>query len=189
MAKGGGKPKGKTQPNIDWKRVRERWEANPTLSFRQLSDEFGGTPSKQAIGQRHKREGWTRVDATEPSVAEAVNKAADAKSVKSAKAVVGEVLAPEPPPAPPGQPSPGALSEAIEIRAKVIDRHRKELNYARQKVYAGLQGGDFEKLKQGKIAAEALAIIQTSERKAWGLDGTPTLNVRVIAQGGRDNND
>jgi hypothetical protein len=90
------------------------------------------------------------------------------------------------PPAAPGDPLPMSKHAAIEARATVLDRHRRELNLPRQRIYAALNEGDFNKAKLAKISAETLSIVQAAERKAWGLDGDPTIVFQVIPPSPRD---
>ena len=177
---------------VDWAKIRAVWEGDPTLTFKAISLKLGGKPTKQAIGQRAKREGWTRVDPSQPEIRKAIEKRADEKSAKRAKsAPVAEVLPPEEPPAPAGAPSPLAVDHSIEARAGLLDRHRKEWQIPRNRIYQASQevqdrAKAFAMMKEGKIMAEALSIIQSGERKAWGLDGDPTLVVRVIPPSRRD---
>ncbi|MBR0882906.1 hypothetical protein JQ608_38450 [Bradyrhizobium liaoningense] len=65
---------------------------------------------------------------------------------------------------------------AAELRATVIDRHRKEWSAPRKLAYDAIQKAAtdpvtaYERAKLAKITAETLQIVQASERKAWGLD-------------------
>lgn len=171
--------------DVDWVKVKAEWEADPTLTFKSLSERFGGTPTKQAIGQRAKRENWTRFNPNETDAQRAIREAAD-KMPETAKAVTGEVIA---------EPSVPQVSDlgkhaAIAARAQVIDRHRRELNHPRQRIYAALQENDFNKAKLAKISAETLSILQAAERKAWGLDGATVIVVQqAIPPNERDQHD
>jgi predicted RNA-binding protein YlqC (UPF0109 family) len=65
---------------------------------------------------------------------------------------------------------------AVEVRAKVIERHQQELNAVRKLVYECIQPGGKgygDQAKLAKITAETLQIIQTQERKAYGIPNTP----------------
>jgi hypothetical protein len=64
------------------------------------------------------------------------------------------------------------LSEqfAVDVRAQLIDRHRKEWSAPRKIIYEAVQSGDLDKAKLGKIAAETLMLIQTGECRAYGMD-------------------
>jgi hypothetical protein len=167
----------------EWKKIRAVWEADAAMTFATLSKRLGGQPTGQAIGQRAKRETWTRVDTKSPEIQKKIAERADQKSAR----------APQPPqaqdtsvPALPGEPLPLSKHAAIEQRAAVLDRHRRELNLPRQRIYAALNESDFNKAKLAKISAETLSIVQASERKAWGLDGDPTIVFQVIPPSPRD---
>lgn len=73
---------------------------------------------------------------------------------------------------------------AVDQRAQVIDRHRREWAAPRKLSYEAVQARDFEKAKLAKITAETLQIIQANERKAWGIEqGDGDSNVFVIERG------
>ena len=61
---------------------------------------------------------------------------------------------------------------AVSQRARLLDRHRQELNGPRKLLYEAIGKRDAELVKLAKGAAETLRILQDSERKAWGLDPT-----------------
>lgn len=66
-----------------------------------------------------------------------------------------------------------AVSEefAVDVRAQLLDRHRREWSAPRKIIYEAMQGGgDLDKAKLGKIAAETLMLIQTGECRAYGMD-------------------
>ncbi len=59
----------------------------------------------------------------------------------------------------------------VDLRAQILDRHRREWGPIRALIYKNLRGGKFnEEVKLAKMSAEALNILQLAERKAWGLD-------------------
>lgn len=182
MAKSGGK----TKRYVEWGKVRKLYEeGGPEVTFSSLARD--GWASRPEISKKAKEQSWHKPDAKSvPDMNEQVAKRADAKAAKS---VSGEVIGPEPAPVPPGSVSPAAVNAQIELRVNVVDRHRRELNSARKKVYDGLTEGNFDKLKQGKIAAEAFTLIQKAERTAWGLDGDPTIILQVIPPSPRDQDD
>lgn len=76
----------------------------------------------------------------------------------------------------------GALLNQVEIRAQVIEKHRREWVAARQLSYEAIKGRDFERAKLAKITAETIAIIQKSERVAYGLDIPDDAGARAGAQ-------
>lgn len=188
MAKTPAKKTPRTKRYIDWGKVRDEWAADQGLNFKMIADRFGMT--KQAIQRRAGREGWKRVDPNESEVQQAMRTRADAKSVANPASV--EVLPPEETPAPPGKPTPRAKQAAIEARATIIDRHRRELNIPRNRIYKASQETDIAKAtseaKLAKLMAEGLAIVQANERKAWSLDGDQTRTIRII-QSRRDHCD
>lgn len=188
MVKGGGKALVKIEKTIgrrsdlgiDWKKYKDLWEADITINFTTLERLTG--VSRQSIGSRAKREEWKRINAKTPKMQRAVKTRADEKSASNpvvVEAIPSEVQASE--------PSAGAVNAAVEVRAGVLDRHRREWNLPRNRLYAALQENNFDKMKQAKISAEALTLIQNGERKSWGLDGDPTLVVQIIPPGRRDN--
>ena len=75
---------------------------------------------------------------------------------------------------------------AVDLRAQVIDRHRKEWRIIDMLLGEHVKARDFDKAKLTKITAEALAIKQLNERKAWGLDvkgeGDTTQGVTVVIE-------
>lgn len=88
-----------------------------------------------------------------------------------------------------------AVETAVDLRAQLLDRHRREWQPLRARVYKQLdpraamdEKTRFEMSKTTKINAETLAIIQLGERKAWGLDkpgeGDGPGNVTVVIERG-----
>lgn len=150
-----------------WAKFRALWEADPTMSQRDLAELAG--VSQVAVQKRIKKEGWQKVSDQGDLARRAYDKA-DKAAIKGGDALpVVQGAAAEHPDAVTA-PSGVAAATAVELRAKVIERHRKEWDGARNNVYKAIQNADFEKAKLGKITAEALKIIQDGERKAWGLD-------------------
>jgi hypothetical protein len=70
--------------------------------------------------------------------------------------------------------TPDAAQMAIDLRAAVLEQHRKDWEVARQLLRAVAEEAEkatgFEKAKFAKIGAETLRIIQEGEHRAWGLD-------------------
>lgn len=77
-----------------------------------------------------------------------------------------------------------AEETAVELRAKVLERHRKEWGIPRGLVNEAVKARDFNKAKLAKITSETLKIIQDSERKAWGIDSGPdgATKVQVVIE-------
>jgi hypothetical protein len=63
-----------------------------------------------------------------------------------------------------------AESAALDVRARVIDRHRKEWSAPRKLAYEAIQSGNFERAKLAKITSETLTLIQSGECRAYGID-------------------
>ena len=66
---------------------------------------------------------------------------------------------------------------AVDIRAEVLSRHRKEWAAPRKVAYEALQqagkgdvAGAFERAKLAKITAETLTLVQVGECRAFGLN-------------------
>lgn len=58
---------------------------------------------------------------------------------------------------------------AVNIRAAVMDRHRKEWSGPRKIAYEAMKNNDFDKAKLAKISAETLTLIQNGESRSYGL--------------------
>lgn len=159
------------KPSKDtWDRFRTLWEADPTMTQGDVAKMAG--VSQQAIQKRIKRDGWKKVSDQSELARRAYDKADEAalkKPVPAVPDVGGEQPHPEAAAAP-ASVSGVLAATAVELRAKIIDRHRKEWDGARNHIYKAIQNADFEEAKLGKISAESLKIVQDGERKAWGLD-------------------
>lgn len=59
---------------------------------------------------------------------------------------------------------------AVDVRAQLLDRHRKEWAGPRKIAYEAMKGSDLDKAKLAKISAETLMLIQTGECRAYGMD-------------------
>jgi AcrR family transcriptional regulator len=66
---------------------------------------------------------------------------------------------------------------AVDVRAEVLSRHRKEWAAPRKVAYEALQqagkgdvAGGFERAKLAKITAETLTLVQVGECRAYGLN-------------------
>lgn len=150
----------------DWARAKALWEADATMTHGDLAKMVGTT--KQAVQYQAKKGNWQKVSDQGDLARRAYDKADAALLKTPAKPAEPEAETH------PDAPAPGLAAvvaeTAVELRAKVIERHRKEWDGARNNIYKAIQNSDFEKAKLGKITAEALKIIQDGERKAWGFD-------------------
>lgn len=66
---------------------------------------------------------------------------------------------------------------AVDVRAEVLSRHRKEWSAPRKVAYEALQqaqkgdiAGGFERAKLAKITAETLTLVQVGECRAYGIN-------------------
>lgn len=69
-----------------------------------------------------------------------------------------------------------ATEFAVDVRAGVVERHRREWSAPRKIIYEAIQQagkgdvtGAFERAKLGKIASETLSLIQSGECRAYGI--------------------
>jgi hypothetical protein len=143
---------------IDWLRVRAEYEAGE--SYAALAGRYGCT--RQAMSKRGRKDGWQQdaVAAVQRQVAEQL--------VVGRVAVVNHTERRE-----------AAIEAAVDIRVSVIKRHRDELQAVRALIYDGmnlLRSDAAEKrtlaaskLKDARLAAHALAIVQDRERRAYGI--------------------
>jgi hypothetical protein len=77
---------------------------------------------------------------------------------------------------------------SVALRAKVIERHRREVDGVRNILYTAIRTNDFEKAKLAKITSETVRNIQDVERKAWGFDkeGDGEAKTVIIERKGLD---
>lgn len=73
-----------------------------------------------------------------------------------------------------------------DVRAQVIDRHRKEWAAPRKIAYEAIQRSDFERAKLAKISAETLTLIQAGECRAYGIKPDDKGNERTVVVVERD---
>jgi hypothetical protein len=171
-----------------WESARAMWESDPKVSYADVGGPLG--ISKQAVAKKAKEQKWLkRMDLDK--VVNKAHQAADRAGVRDglrlatfaanesgqAPGVDGAPFKnadPSPPDLTGLTPEQAAEQLAISRRAEVLTRHRDEMNSVRIRVYEALREQDHEKGfamgKRAKILAEALSIVQTAERKAWGLD-------------------
>ena len=177
--------KGKTAHRIPEERyvaARILYETTPGATFKSIAAETG--ISWRGLEERSKKDGgWAKRSLLPPSgMNEAAQQVADRYTGKLAdygdditaehkKAAVVET----------------AAEVAIDMRAQLLDRHRKEWSAIRQLVYRNLRAGEFnDQCKLAKISAETLQIVQSNERKAYGLDkgGDGDTSVTVVIDRG-----
>jgi len=190
----------------NWAIARARWEGEPRCSYADLTDFLG--ISKQAIGKRAVKEGWTKKinmrkivetahavadqriarDAALPSdgaglVDDSANLTTWVAADSPAAAVI-PVPVPDSRHATPEMLAQAVENAAVDARAQILKRHRSEWVAARNQIYKALKSGDNAQAKLAKLAGETLKLIQDGERKAWGLDSgeTEAGQVRIVIE-------
>jgi hypothetical protein len=87
--------------------------------------------------------------------------------------------------APPEQAHQITSAAAIDARAELLTRHRREWGAVRNLAYAAIKSKDLMEARTAKTVAEAVKTIQDGERKAWGLDSGDEGPVKVtVVRGG-----
>jgi hypothetical protein len=176
----------------NWAIARARWEGEPRCSYADLADFLG--ISKQAVGKRAIKEGWTkklnltaiagrahtvadRHIAREAVDAPKLPGSVDEQSPSSATlpysgVALGAVTQaiPDSKNATPEMLAQAVEDAAVDARAEILKRHRTEWVAPRNQIYKALKSTDIDQAKLAKLAAETLKLIQDGERKAWGLD-------------------
>lgn len=178
----GAKPPRYRIPDERYQAARIIYESTPGMSYVKLADMTG--ISWRSLEDRGREEGWTRRELLPPKgLNEAAQAVADKYSGKLAE--YGPELSPE-------QAKQAALVDtvaevAVDVRGQLIERHRREWGAIRTMVYEGIKKreyGDIAKL--AKISAETLQIVQSNERKAWGIDkaGDGDAKLTVVIERG-----
>lgn len=143
--------------------ARALWEGDPNITKQQVADEVG-VPYR-AIERWSQAESWAKRQA---DMSERAHAAADAYKGKLSE------LGPEITTEEQRQAEADAAEEtAVQLRAQVLERHRKEWNIPRTLVAEAVKVRSFDKAKLAKITSETLKIVQDAERKAWGIDSGP----------------
>lgn len=181
-------PGGKSaRGTVDWVKARAEFEREPLATFASVGAAVG--VSKQRVAAKAKEEGWRKkADMTE--IAAAAQRQADARYVPPAP---GEQMghATPRPTDPAGRAEIAAEQKAVDMRADVTLRHRMPWPAMGAKLLNAVQQKDWPAVKGLKTGAEALLVIQTGERKAWGMvdaggESTPGSTVagtmRVIVE-------
>lgn len=151
------------------------WEGDPQISKRQVAEEMGIPYSMIDKWSKGGKDGtgikWAkRTD----NMSERAQAAAD--KYKGRLSELGQEITTE--------QQQQAMAEAaeetaVELRAKVLERHRREWNVPRALVNEAVKARDFNKAKLAKITSETLKIVQDGERKAWGIDSGPDGQTKV----------
>lgn len=140
----------------EWGEVRSRWESDPREGYTWIVSEMNLGVSDVAVLKRARKEGWAK----KASLKTIVERAQARADEKVSRKVSGEV-------------SPLTTSEAVDLRAGVIEKHRDEWAEHRETFTLPLLTGEESGLNMSRIAkmtAETIRIRQQGEREAWGLD-------------------
>ncbi len=151
--------------------ARALYESTPGMSMPELARQTGISFATLTAWKREER--WSRSPdrISLETLPEAARDAADRYQVKiddlgpqitaDQEAQVAETV---------------VIETAVDMRARIIDRHRRELSVPRTLVAEALairktdHAKAFELAKLAKITSETIKIVQDAERKAWGLD-------------------
>ena len=166
--------------NEQWAVARLAYESDPAKSYADIGKILG--VSKQSVYRKATADGWQKRLSNEEAadrayqVADGVKKTTNAHgmpefgsdrydSVTANRESVTAV----------------AVEDAVAKRAEILQRHRTEANGVRKLVYDAIKnGGDGEKAKTAKAAAEAMRITQEMERKSWGLENADKTPPPVV---------
>lgn len=156
-----------------WLAIRAAYEADAKSTFTSVAREFN--VGVDVVKRRAYDEDWQKATAdTLAGMSEKAHMLAD----RAAQHLSGEDTGPEidaggdaPQDSEPEQ-SGEEFSQKVgaEKRAEILHRHRKEWAAPRKLSYEAVNNRDFDRAKLAKITSETLQIIQSGERKAWGLD-------------------
>ena len=175
-----------------WAEMRREWEASPTQGLTWLTKAAGGRwdITEEPIRKRRAAEDWAK-PTNMAMVVRRAHAAADTHSTVRMTADrngsipdtnVGDDVGGSETKRPDTntlhcgpQPSAGAEEVAVDLRAELLDRHRKEWGEVRRLFCRSLKEAEnargFEVAKFAKISAETVELIQRGETRAWGLDG------------------
>lgn len=78
------------------------------------------------------------------------------------------------------------VAEQVGVeRRRLLEKHKKELEYPRTLAYQAIQTKNFDTAKLAKITSETLKNIHELERKAWGIEkGETENNITVVIERG-----
>lgn len=158
-------PKKRMTPD-EWADVRAKWEGDPRDGYTWVVNEMNLSVSDVAVLKRARNEGWAKKASLKTIVERAQTKADE----KVSRKVSGKV-------------SPLTESDAVDLRADVIEKHREEWGEHRTTFpMSGMLGEDgLGVARVAKTVAEAIKIRQEGERKAWGLDAIAEDNSSGVA--------
>ncbi|MBP6801673.1 MAG: hypothetical protein KA128_11105 [Zoogloea sp.] len=138
-----------------------------------MFEQLGGRVPESTIRRWKAADGWKSVARTVsdlPARAAALANTFKVRMSELGKPLSDEVAAQE-------ASRDVSVQHAVDIRAGVLDRHRKEWSAPRKLAYdaiqlsnQGKQTDAFERAKLAKITAETLQIVQVGECRAFGLN-------------------
>lgn len=146
--------------------ARALYEATPGATCTSVAEEMGGKIPVGTLRRWKSEDGWKSAAKTVPDLAGRAGQLANTFKVKMSelgKPLSDEVAAAE-------AAKELAVDHAVEVRAGVLDRHRKEWGAPRKLIYEAVQKRDFELAKLAKITSETLQIVQVGECRAFGLN-------------------
>jgi hypothetical protein len=177
-----------------WVLARARWEAEPQMTFSDVAVLLGF--SKQAVAKHAKRCGWHKRLDMPTLVAKAHAKADEATvgtmehDADGSQPQTPQVVAPGhifpglscpalPADAAPEQARQITADAAVDARAELLTRHRREWGAVRNLAYTAIKSKDLLEARTAKTVAEAVKTLQDGERKAWGLESGDEGPVKV----------
>jgi len=141
--------------------ARALWEGNPSATAFSVAKDIGR--SRSSVLRWMKAGNWRKLPAKKVNAM--AQKAADNYNQELSK-LGPEITAEQKEEA----ASKAIEATAVEVRAAVLERHRKEWAAPRSISYEAIKERNFDKAKLAKITAETLLLIQSGERKAYGMD-------------------
>jgi hypothetical protein len=170
-----------------WEEARALWEGDTKITYTIIAAALG--ISKQRVAKKATDDKWTR-NMNHAKVLDQAHRVADRASVgvtlpeasfpldrQELTTLVDpdpgkkvEAVEAEPVDTQHLTPAERAEHAAAERRAQILVRHRREAEALRTNLYQSIKGKDFVLGKCAKINAEAMQIVHTLERKAWGMD-------------------
>lgn len=162
--------------------ARKLFEGKPYSTINSVAAEAGVLPYWV---RRWIREGdWSKASRSVPGLS--ARAAAAANNMKVRMSDLGKPLDEEV--AVQEAAKEAATEFAVDVRAQVLDRHRKEWAAPRKIAYEAVQRSDFERAKLAKITAETLTLIQGGECRAYGIShdarAADGQTVVVVERGG-----
>lgn len=164
--------------------ARKLFEGKPYSTINSVAAEAGVLP--YWVRRWHREGEWAKASRAVPGLSAMAVAAADNMKVRMSdlgKPLDDGVAVQE-------AAKEAATGFAVDVRAQVLDRHRKEWAAPRKIAYDAVQKGDFERAKLAKITAETLTLIQSGECRAYGINhearAGDAQTVVVVERGGAE---